>query len=165
MAGAIRRHRLRDGGEARRRQYLPLPRRSHAVGRGLPRKSCGSRYIPTYPVLCVGVLADEKHSGRRQTWTNAAPAVRRSYAVAAVKSTRIPAFCRVCFCCQGCRACRPFRPVLCRNLFEADRDGFLAVVKRLADRLGDFIGKLLLLLFGFPGPEFHNHMRHCLLLP
>src|SRR5207244_8743373 len=78
------------------------------VARGLPRKSCGSRYIPTYPVLCVGVLADEKHSGRRQTWTNAAPAVRRSYAVAAVKSTRISAFCRVCFCCQGCRACRPF---------------------------------------------------------
>src|SRR5260370_31804453 len=33
----LRRHRLRDGGEARRRQYLPLPRRAHAVGRGLPR--------------------------------------------------------------------------------------------------------------------------------
>src|SRR3977135_1562404 len=57
------------------------------------------------------------------------------------------------------------RPVLCRNLFEADRDGFLAEVKRLADRLCDFIGKLLLLRFGFPGPEFHNHMRHRWLLP
>src|SRR3979411_27090 len=43
-------------------------------------------------------------------------------------------------------------PVLRRDLFKADRDGFLIIVKHLSDRIGDRVCQFLLLLIRLAGP-------------
>src|SRR6266478_8549623 len=55
-------------------------------------------------------------------------------------------------------------PILRFDFFHRYRNGLFSVMQNVHNVFSDCFSEMLLLLFGFAGPQFDDNMRHCFLL-